>query len=206
MERVYTKLPYASDVPLKHPRGKRAADITFVIDPGHGGEDKGAVGPTGVFEKDVNLALALEVTRLLRLRGYHVEMTRDDDSFPALYDRPKLAHCSGADAFVSIHHNAPPPGKDPNEVRYHAVYAWNEIGEALATAVNRRMVIALRNLVDDEGVLHANFAVTRNPEIPSCLIEADFISHPQGERECSDPTRQRLVAKAIADGLEDWLK
>jgi len=202
--KTYSKLPYASEVPQVRPKGKAPDAITFVIDPGHGGEDNGAVGPTGIKEKDVNLALALKVAALLRERGFHVEMTRWDDSFPELYNRPKLAHCSGADAYVSIHHNAPAAGKNPKSVRYHAVYAWNDLGEGLASAISKRMTIALLNLVDGQGVLRANFAVTRNPEIPSCLVEADFISHPQGEKDCANADRQLLVARAIVSGLVDW--
>ena len=52
--------------------------------------------------------------------------------------------------------------------------------------------------------MHANFAVTRNPEIPSCLIETDFITTPEGEVDCLDSARRIKVASAIADGFADW--
>ena len=68
------------------------AEITVVVDAGHGGSDTGAVSPHGRFEKDANLRLALAVRDELVARGYRVVMTRTDDSFPALYDRPKVAH------------------------------------------------------------------------------------------------------------------
>ena len=133
-------------------------------------------------------------------------MTREDDTFPALYDRPKVAHRRGADAFISIHHNAPPLDKDPRQYRYHAVYAWNDIGSSLAKAVNRRMADAFGAGLANNGVLHANFAVTRNPEIPSCLVEVDFISTPEGEIDCWNRARQRKVAAAIAAGIDDWVR
>ena len=74
----------------------------------------------------------------------------------------------------------------------------------LAKAINARMAAAdpaLRN----EGVLHANFAVTRNPEIPSCLIEADYVTHPDGEAAVWDASRRPSIAAAIADGVADWV-
>lgn len=198
--KVWKKLEYAGDEPKPHPTG---TVFTVVLDPGHGGTDTGALSPHGIPEKDANLRMAKAVKAELVKRGVSVVMTREDDSFPALYDRPKVAHENGADAFVSIHHNAPPLDKDPNVFRYHTVYCWNEIGENLATPINRQMAIALGNLKNN-GVQRANYAVTRNPEIPSCLIEVDFISNPEGEVDSWDPVRRRKVAAAIAEGILDW--
>ena len=200
----YTKLSYAADAPKPRPSGRSPSEITIVVDPGHGGSDTGAVSPHGRFEKDANLLLAREVRNELAARGFKVVMTRDDDSFPALYDRPKVAHAKGADAFVSIHHNAPPHDKDPVKSRYHCVYAWNSIGEELAKAVNKRMAESFGASLADKGVLHANFAVTRNPEIPSCLVETDFVTSPAGEESIWDPARRKKTAAAIAAGIADW--
>ncbi|MBR2838417.1 MAG: N-acetylmuramoyl-L-alanine amidase [Kiritimatiellae bacterium] len=204
-EKKYAKLPYAGDKPKAPPKGKAPQEVTVVVDPGHGGSDTGAMSPHGLPEKDANLRLAKDVRDELARRGYRVLMTREDDSFPSLYDRPKLAHRNGADAFISIHHNAPPLDRDPRLVRYHAVYAWNEIGSGLAGAINRRMARAFGAALANNGVMSANFAVTRNPEIPSCLIETDFITTPEGELDCWNAERRRKVAAAIADGFADWV-
>ena len=203
-ERKYEKLPYAADAPKAHPRGKKPSEVTVVIDAGHGGSDTGAWSPHGLNEKDANLLVARAVKAALERRGYKVVMTREDDSFPALYDRPKVAHRCDADAFISIHHNAPPLDKNPRVLRYHAIYAWNDIGVALATALNKRMAEAFGATLANNGVPHANFAVTRNPEIPSCLVEVDFITTPEGEIDCWDRARQKRVAEAIAAGFDDW--
>ena len=200
----YAKLPYAGNVAKPHPCGKKPAEITIVLDPGHGGSDSGAVSPHGLPEKDANLRLAKAVRTELAKRGFRVVMTREDDSFPALYDRPKVGHREGADAFISIHHNAPGYEKDPAVTRYQAVYAWNPLGERLAQAIVRRMSAAVPTL-ESQGVLRANFAVTRNPEIPSCLIEADFVTSPDGESDIWDPARRERQAAAIAAGVVDWL-
>ena len=203
-EKKYGKLKYAGDKPKERPVGRAPGEITIVLDPGHGGSDTGAVSPHGWFEKDANLMLAREVRSFLVARGYRVVMTRDDDSFPELYDRPKVAHANDADAFVSIHHNAPPHDKDPIALRYHCVYAWNPLGECLAKAINSRMASSSGGVPADNGVMHANFAVTRNSEIPSCLIEADFVPSPAGEESVWDPVRRRATAEAVASGIADW--
>ena len=203
--RTYKKLEYAGDVAKPHPTGRKPEEITVVVDAGHGGHDMGAMSPHGLPEKDANLRLAKHVRDELVRRGYTVVMTREDDVFVELYDRPKAAHRANADLFVSIHHNAPGYASDPFAIRSQSVYAWNEIGEKLAKAINARMAAADPSLKND-GVLHANFAVTRNPEIPSCLIETDFITHPDGESAAWDASRRPVIAAAIADGIADWTR
>jgi N-acetylmuramoyl-L-alanine amidase len=77
-----------------------------VIDPGHGGEDEGAIGPSGTKEKDINLKISKKLKGLLEDDGFQVLLTRDDDRFISLSDRTKIANEAGADLFVSIHCNA----------------------------------------------------------------------------------------------------
>ena len=79
---------------------------TVVIDPGHGGKDTGAVGPHGVREKDVALAIAKKLAARLRLQGLAVVLTRDSDVFVPLDDRTRIANQAHADLFVSVHCNA----------------------------------------------------------------------------------------------------
>jgi len=205
MAAVYLKLPYAGDVPREHPRDKPAREVLVVVDPGHGGtNDLGAVSASGRFEKDVNLLLALDVRTALEKLGYRVEMTRTNDCELVLVDRPRRAHAEKADAFIAIHHNAPPIGRDPMDFRYQCVYAWNPLGLALARRIVFRMEEARRDLLPSKGVLQANYAVTRSPEIPSVLIEADYITHPAGEASAWDPAERRRLAAAIAAGFADW--
>lgn len=202
--KAYAKLAYAGDRPKPRPAGRAPATVTVVVDAGHGGAETGAMSPHGLKESDLNLVLAKNVRDALASLGYRVAMTREDDVALPLHDRPKVAHAHGADAFVSLHHNAPAVDRDPRLVRYHAVYAWNEIGEELAKAINARMAAALGETLQNGGVRHANFAVTRNPEIPSCLVEADFLTTPEGELDCWSRERRRKVAAAIAAGIDDW--
>ena len=81
----------------------------IVIDPGHGGRDPGAIGPSGVMEKDVNLALArIAAEELRRQLGVKVLLTREDDRYLSLRERTEYANRVGADLFISLHANASP--------------------------------------------------------------------------------------------------
>jgi len=200
----YPKLPYASDRAVPPPIGKKPKNITIALDAGHGVNAPGALSPHGLQEKDANLRLAHEVCLALKAKGFRVLMTRTDDRDIPLYDRPKVAHARKVDAFVSIHHNAPGYSTDPSLCRYQSVYAWNAMGRRLAIAIERRMAAANPTL-PSKGVLQANFVVMRSPEIPSCLIEADFITHPEGESAAWDPACRGRTAVAIADGIADWV-
>lgn len=82
-----------------------------VVDPGHGGKDPGAVGPTGLKEKDVNLEIGLWLQTILEDMGLLVVMTRQDDTFIPLSERTALANREAADIFISIHCNAAPRKK-----------------------------------------------------------------------------------------------
>ena len=91
----YEKLDYAGDTPRPHPSEHPDRVPVVVIDPGHGENDTGALSPHSLPEKDANLRLALAVKAELVKRGWKVVMTREDDSFPKLYDRPRVAHREG---------------------------------------------------------------------------------------------------------------
>jgi len=77
-----------------------------VIDPGHGGRDTGAIGPRGLREKDVALAIARTLAARLRALGFSVILTRKDDSYVSLDERTRIANQARADLFVSVHCNA----------------------------------------------------------------------------------------------------
>ena len=95
---------------------------TIVIDAGHGGKDAGAIGVNGTKEKDVNLAIALKLGKLIsrNLPGIKVVYTRSDDTFIELYKRGKIANDNGGKLFISIHCNSMP--KKPSDSRGFEVY------------------------------------------------------------------------------------
>ncbi len=87
---------------------KRKWKVPYVVvDPGHGGKDNGAIGGSGLLEKNLNLAISKRLSRILQKKySYKVSMTREDDRFIALDERGKFANGKDADLFVSIHVNA----------------------------------------------------------------------------------------------------
>ena len=188
----------------KPPRGTQPKDIHVMVDAGHGGSDSGALSPRGMKEKDFNILQAKAVEVALKKAGFKVTMTRADDSFPALYDRPRRAFREKADVFISIHHNATGAGSNPREARHTVTYASNEKGLPLAKAIQKHVAQALAP-VRDNGAQLKSLAVCRNPAVPSCLVEVDFINLPEGEEASSDPIRREKVASAIVLGLLDWL-
>ena len=186
------------------PIGRKPKDVFVLVDPGHGGRDTGAISPHGWCEKDVNLAQAKAVRDAFAKAGFRVAMTREDDSFPALYDRPRRAFRDGADIFISIHHNATHCATNPRLARYTATFASNDPGRALAAAIQKH-IAAVMAPVKDRGALIKSLAVCRNPVVPSCLVEVDFINLPEGEEESWNPERQKQVAAAVVMRVLDWM-
>jgi N-acetylmuramoyl-L-alanine amidase len=107
----YLPEPYRVVIDIaRHPPGAvahgRRVIERVLLDPGHGGSDPGAIGPSGVREKDVTLDIARKVAPLLAGDGLSIVLTREDDRFVPLEDRTARANTFGADLFVSIHCNA----------------------------------------------------------------------------------------------------
>ncbi len=194
----------AAGFPDKPPRGRPPETVRICVDPGHGGQDTGALAPHGWCEKDVNLMQAHAIRAALEKAGFQVLMTREDDTFPALYDRPKLAYDEHVDAFISVHHNATPAHRNPRVARHTTAYASTSNGLALAQCIQRHLAPVLAP-VPNAGAQMKSYAVCRNPAVPSCLLEVDFINLPEGEAESWDPVRQKKVATAVVLGVLDWM-
>ncbi|HVP58747.1 MAG TPA: N-acetylmuramoyl-L-alanine amidase [bacterium] len=109
--RVQGEIPEAEFKPPKQlaikerfTREKPTLDVV-VIDPGHGGTNRGSVGATGTLEKDINLQLARKLRQALEAQGMEVIMTRNDDISVPIETRTEIANSTGADLFISIHTN-----------------------------------------------------------------------------------------------------
>jgi N-acetylmuramoyl-L-alanine amidase len=128
---VQTPAPPPATTPGSASRRRVERLIVVAIDPGHGGEDPGAIGPTGLREKDVVLAVALQLRdRLNRERGMRAMLTRDADYFVPLNERVRKARRVQADLFVSIHADA----FMRREARGASVYALSTNGASSAAA------------------------------------------------------------------------
>jgi N-acetylmuramoyl-L-alanine amidase len=121
-----------------------------------------------------------------------------------LYDRPAIARAAEVDIFVSIHNNALPDGINPFINNGTSSYYYHPHSRRLARTLHPRLVRAAR--LSDYGQYHANFAVLRPTQYPSVLLECAFMMIPEQEEDLRDPGYQRRIAKAIAEGLEDYIE
>jgi N-acetylmuramoyl-L-alanine amidase len=185
--------------------GKKAplADLKIMLDPGHS-KDTGAAGPTGLAEKDVNLQIARLLKSILESRGARVLMTRSGNEDMPLYDRPDTAIKENVDMSVSIHNNALPDGINPFENNGTSSYYYFPQSRALAEKIHQRMVAATK--LPDHGLYYGNLALTRIENFPAVLIECAFMMIPEQEAKLKTPEFRQTVAKAIADGITDFVK
>lgn len=178
--------------------------VKIALDAGHGGTEAGAIGCCGEKEKDINLA----ITRLLRTeieaRGGHVVMTRDEDVDVSLSDRVKIAREREAVLLLSIHANALPDGADPNKCRGTSVYYYHNQAKSLADCILNSMTIKVGT--QNDKVRQGSLALVRPTASVSVLIEVAYIINPDDYAMLTDKDFQAKCAKAIADGIEDYLK
>lgn len=121
----------APDRPADAPTKEHYRDIVVAIDPGHGGRDPGAVGRYGTREKDVCLAIARNLAKLVdQQQGMRAVLTRNDDRFVSLRERTRLAHQQAADLFLSIHADSFPDQR----ARGASVYALSLTGASSEAA------------------------------------------------------------------------
>jgi len=178
-------------------------DKVIVIDPGHS-PDLGAVGPTGYTEAEANLGISLALRDELKWRGAKVVMTRNSGSDLALYARPAIAKASQADLFVSIHNNALPDGVNPFVNHGTSSYYYHPHSINLARAVHHELLVATG--LPDRGVYHGNLAVNRPTQYPAVLLECAFMMIPEQEAALKTDKFRKRIARAIADGIERFLK
>lgn len=148
-----------TSVPAEKTRRTAAAPAArrrlIVIDPGHGGKDPGAVGRRGSYEKDLNLAAALELARVLRERGdMDVLLTRETDVFVPLSERSELANAKEADLFVSLHCNAAGNRREGGfEIFSVSETASDPEAERIAAAENASLEYEGKNVQDETAKL-----------------------------------------------------
>lgn len=144
---------------------------TICVDPGHGGTDPGTVA-NGVEEKNINLAVAMKVAKLLEEDGAKVVLTRNGDYYVSLSDRVKIANSAGRDIFMSTHANAASDTSASGFEVYH--YYGSTKDNLLATYVDEETtkVIPLRN----RGAKEAGFYVLRYTPMPAILIKTGLVT------------------------------
>lgn len=177
------------------------------LDAGHGGFDPGAVGVTGLKEKDVTLAITLKVSEILRKAGVDTYLTRIFDEALGsnvnedLLRRTQQLNSQQINYVISIHINSA-GNKDAN---YISTFIQGKGGEAekLAKKVQPKLVHATG--WPDGGIRVANLHMTRETKMPAILVECGFISNAEQEKQLKDPATQNKLARAIADGILEYL-
>lgn len=198
----------------------------FYIDPGHGGEDRFNHGPANdVIEADINLRTAMDLADYLRQAGAIVYMSRTKDTTVTLSDRPKLSNASGADIFISVHHNATGNSEDRStnftSVWYHARPTdaeYNACNQDIAKYIQRDLSYAMGNpgspnspsfdgTMSDYSIYpNAGFAVLRLAKIPAVLIEGSFFSSKYEEQRLKLSEFNDIEAWGIFKGISRYLK
>lgn len=184
---------------LKNKGDKEMLDL--MIDAGHGGKDSGAVGPTGLKEKDITLKLALKVGKILSTKGVSVGYTRTGDISVGLTQRAEIANKSKAKFFLSIHINsASTPTANGTET--YAFDAGGQ-GEKLASSIQKNLVTAIG--LTNRGVKFSNLAVLRDTIMPAVLTEVNFICNPKEEAMLKSDAFLDKAATGISKGVVEFL-
>ena len=207
-------------VKLEDGRVELAADV--VLDPGHGGDEPGAVGPGGLTEKELNLEVARKTVDALRAEGIEAVLTRPSDYRSTLASRVAVASALRPKAFVSIHHNAEPDGPrdGPGSETYYQIKSAES--KRLAGLVYEEIVKALsayqaawvadrdagaKYRLNDSGVDYYGI-LRRSAEagVVASLAELAFISNPTEEALLRRDDVRQAEAKAVSRALVRFLR
>lgn len=177
--------------------------LIIAVDPGHGGENRGAVGATGLEEKTVNLKYAMKVADLLQAEGATVIRTRTTDTTMTLGERVRLARDANAHLFVWLHNNSVGLATDPLRVRGTSTYYTIPQAMPVAEAVYARLLdLGLHPF----GKITSSFLVTRQTSMISFLVEGAFLSHPEDEMLLMDDHFLSRLAVAVVEGIKDFVR
>ncbi len=168
---------------------------TVVIDPGHGGQDRGGIPGQRVPEKVMALDTAWRLQRLLQAAGFRTVMTRRDDTFVSLPQRVAIANAQRDAIFISIHYNAAPRA----EAEGFETYYYSKRSAKLAAACYSRIVQAWWG--SRRGLRTRGFFVIRRTTIPSVLVEPGFLTNPREAALISRPEVRQRIATLLAAAI-----
>jgi N-acetylmuramoyl-L-alanine amidase len=183
---------------------KPLSGIKILLDPGHGGRETGAAGPTGYLEKDVNLTVSKLLRDELVARGAEVVLTREDDRELSLPDRVAIIDRESPAIALSIHYNSLPDNGDAFNTKGIGMFWYHSQAQGLAMFLHNSLVQKLNR--PSYGVFWNNLALARPATAPSVLLELGFMSNPFEFEWIMNPSQQRRLAVAIADSLTQWFQ
>lgn len=172
---------------------------TVMLDPGHGGSDPGTVHGD-IYEKDINLDIALRTRDLLLEAGAVVQMTREDDSTVRPADRPAMANEAKPDVFLSIHCNSVlnvfPCG---TETYYYNMVSYSQ---ELATQVHSCLLKEI--MLVDRKVRRKDYYVLRVTEVPAVLVEVGYLSNEEENGKLCQPEFRQKAAQGLVNGISAY--
>jgi len=189
---------------LKNSKRLPLSGIKIVLDPGHGGKESGASGPTGYLEKDVNLIISQLLRDELVKRGAKVVMTREDDRDVSLGERQTIINKQEPAIALSIHHNSLPDNGDAEKTKGFGTFWYHPQSHSLAVFLQNYVVKKLGK--PSYGVFWNNLALTRPHAAPAVLLELGFMSSPDEFEEIVNPQAQKKMANILSDGITKWFK
>ncbi|TWD90184.1 N-acetylmuramoyl-L-alanine amidase [Neobacillus bataviensis] len=203
------KVAKASDAPMTTPSTKTEPmpnnqkplkGKTIVLDPGHGGKDKGTTSIAGTPEKSLNLPTVEVVKLKLEDAGAQVILTRTNDMYIPLEQRANVANQNHADAFISFHYNW---SNNPS-VNGITDFYYQKSSNSLAAAILNQ--VAKETKLTNLGTRFNNLGVLRNNKQPATLIELGFLSNQQDDSIVESPHFRNNVAEGIYLGLLDYFQ
>ena len=193
--------------PVLASTGSPLAGLHVALEPGHGGPDNlGAVGATGVPEKEINRLTALALQQELLAAGARVTVVREGDDNPDLRERARRVLAAEAHIFISVHANAAETALGYFRVAGASTFYKHGTGRDLAAAVQQQVLKATG--LDDFGLV-GNFNYTPMRLVtwmPGVLVEQAFVSNPSDEARLLDPAFRASIAQAVRRGVEDFLR
>lgn len=178
--------------------------LVICLDPGHGGKESGALGPSGITEAEVNYAITEKLRKILEGEGAKVYMTRTKDIDVSLNDRTDFARKTRADVLVSVHNNALPDGRDPLKEHGTSTYRYHPQSVELARVIKDHMVQGLG--LPDIGARYQNLALCRPTAMPAVLVEVAFMVNPDEYSNLINEAWQNKAAKSLANGIVSYFK
>ncbi|MES2470217.1 MAG: N-acetylmuramoyl-L-alanine amidase [Verrucomicrobiota bacterium] len=190
---------------------------TVVIDPGHGGNDSGAIGPQGK-ESAYTLDTAQRLREKLVNAGFKVILTREDDRFLPLQERADFAAAQPEAILISLHFHSGPssqrgiqtffPEENPDssgQAENPAASGHFRACVALAAAVHANCLYKLRST--DGGIRSAKFSmISGQTNVPAILIDGGYLSHPEEAGRIGTESYRQTLAEAIAKGVQNYIR
>lgn len=189
-------------IKVKHqPENLVLQNLTIAIDAGHGGKNTGAVGATGIYEKEITLAVSLKLQKALEKEGAKVIMTRTKEQFFDNKERILFYRDSLPDMLLSIHLNS---SEDPFRIGGTSTY-YRYIGFRNLSIMIHKYMLQL-GLKEYGNTGSFNFMLNSPTEYPNALIETLFLSNLEEEEKILDENFQQQMADKIVLGIEDFLE